>query len=79
MIQFEARGGKAQAQHQNMKNLQPCLCEDRGTCVNQNYGLSNKTEHRRFLKQHRSYYIHTYTQKHNFAKQVVLYVQINFK
>lgn len=48
MIQFEARGGSAQAQHQNMKNLQPCLCEDRGTCVNQNYGLQR--EHGGFLE-----------------------------
>lgn len=31
MIQFGARGGSAQAREQNMKNLQPCLCEERST------------------------------------------------
>ncbi len=28
MIQFGARGGSAQAQDQNMKNLQPCCVKE---------------------------------------------------
>lgn len=55
MIQLEARGGSAQARDQNMKNLQPCLCEDRSKWMDQNYGLLNTTEQSRFSKQHTSY------------------------